>query len=491
MSSSAQRGSLALMLHSHMPYVEGFGTWPFGEEWLWEATASVYLPLIDLLSEAEAPLTLGVTPVLADQLETLPGEPGDRLIDFLTGPRAVVHERDAHGLDDTAQPELAAEVRRAGGDYRWAAQRLQAPGGRDLVAALAALERDTPVELWTSAATHALLPLMASDAGIRLQLATGIAAHERRFGGFGGGLWLPECGYVPGLERELADVGVATTCVDQTLVHGFGAPQQLEPVLTAAGVVAVPIDWQTVQLVWNGLTGYPATACYRYYHHLTTHDLRPWNIGGGPYRPAEAAEQARAHARDFVARCIERLDAHAVARRRPGLLCFALDTELLGHWWYEGQQWLRAVLAEAGEQGLELTTVSEGVRRVEPVERELVASTWGTAKDFSTWDAPAVADVAFAARSAELRTVAAAARGGGDPAALGRAARELMALQASDWAFQITGELSADYPRRRLAGHSAELDAALRSLPDSPAVQPEPALRNLAPDLDLAPLVAP
>ena len=40
-------GALALVLHSHMPYVEGFGTWPFGEEWLWEAVACVYLPLLE------------------------------------------------------------------------------------------------------------------------------------------------------------------------------------------------------------------------------------------------------------------------------------------------------------------------------------------------------------------------------------------------------------------------------------------------------------
>ncbi len=43
------RGELAIVLHTHMPYVEGFGTWPFGEEWLWEAIAGCYLPLLDLL----------------------------------------------------------------------------------------------------------------------------------------------------------------------------------------------------------------------------------------------------------------------------------------------------------------------------------------------------------------------------------------------------------------------------------------------------------
>ena len=32
-------GDLAIVLHSHMPYVEGFGTYPFGEEWLFDAVA--------------------------------------------------------------------------------------------------------------------------------------------------------------------------------------------------------------------------------------------------------------------------------------------------------------------------------------------------------------------------------------------------------------------------------------------------------------------
>ena len=61
-------GRLAILLHSHMPYVEGFGTWPFGEEWLWEAIATSYLPLLALL-EGGAPVTLSLTPVLCDQLQ--------------------------------------------------------------------------------------------------------------------------------------------------------------------------------------------------------------------------------------------------------------------------------------------------------------------------------------------------------------------------------------------------------------------------------------
>src|SRR4051812_49962235 len=58
-------GDLAIVLHSHMPYVEGFGTYPFGEEWLFDAVIRSYLPVLEVARD----LTMTVTPVLADQLE--------------------------------------------------------------------------------------------------------------------------------------------------------------------------------------------------------------------------------------------------------------------------------------------------------------------------------------------------------------------------------------------------------------------------------------
>ena len=76
MTPPARPGALALVLHSHMPYVEGFGTWPFGEEWLWEAVATVYLPLLELLDGAR--VTVGLTPVLCDQLDALRDDAGER-----------------------------------------------------------------------------------------------------------------------------------------------------------------------------------------------------------------------------------------------------------------------------------------------------------------------------------------------------------------------------------------------------------------------------
>ena len=471
-------GALALVLHSHMPYVEGFGTWPFGEEWLWEAVACAYLPLLDVLDGA--PVTVGLTPVLCDQFEAMRGDAGERYLRFLREIRAAVHAEDAAGLESGGESELAAEVRRAAGDYVFAEEAFLRHG-RDLLDAFRRLEG---VELWTSAATHAVLPLLATDAALRLQLATGTSSHLERFGVWDGGLWLPECAYVPGLERELADHGVRAFCVDQTAQPGF---DHLTPVATAAGPVALPVDWATVELVWNDRRGYPAAGGYRDYHRRTLHDLKPWDNAGEPYRREAALELAREHARHFVERAVRRLE-------HGGLLCCALDTELLGHWWYEGPAWLAAVLEEAPRRGLELVTAGEGLERMTASERPLAASSWGEHKDLSTWDSAGVADFAFAARGAELRTVAAAARDVGRRPALERAARELLALQSSDWAFMATRRLAADYPSRRLeahgAAHTEALAAATAKVLSREAV-PEPTLRNLAPHLDLASLTTP
>jgi 1,4-alpha-glucan branching enzyme len=456
------RGALSIVLHSHMPYVEGFDTWPFGEEWLWEAVATVYLPLLDVLDGA--PVTVGLTPVLCDQLEALDGDAGNRFRTFLTEMRPLVHRLDAEQLEGAA----ADELRRAAGDYE-----LDFRGG--LVEAFAQLRG---VELWTSSATHAVLPLLATESGLRLQIGAGVASHLERFTGWDGGFWLPECAYAPGLERALTEHGVRAFCVDQTDWLGLGSLDNLEPVRTAAGPVAVPIDWETVSLVWSATAGYPTSADYRAYTRRTEHDLRPWNVAGDVYDHEAGAALAREHARDFVSKVGARLDAYRSRRGRPGLVCCALDTELLGHWWYEGVGWLRAVIEECATQDVPLLTVGDALEQVEPVERELRPSTWGKPKDMTTWDSPSVADIVWQQRAAELRCV----RG---RASL-RAVRELLALQSSDWAFLHTFGTAGDYPARRVALHAAELE---RALTGGDGIDPR--VRNLAPRLDLAPLLAP
>ena len=67
-------GSFVFMLHSHLPYYRMAGMWPFGEENLYECMAETYVPLLNAISELyeeegiKAKLTVGITPILAEQL---------------------------------------------------------------------------------------------------------------------------------------------------------------------------------------------------------------------------------------------------------------------------------------------------------------------------------------------------------------------------------------------------------------------------------------
>jgi 1,4-alpha-glucan branching enzyme len=466
MSGRRDRGALAIVLHTHMPYVEGFGTWPFGEEWLWEAMASSYLPLLELLDRG-APLTVSLTPVLCDQLEA-PGL-ARRFGAFIQDVRRGTHEHDAAGLRAAGEDRLARELERSWQDYARALSDLDARGG-DLLGAL------EPHAQWTSAATHAVLPLLATDEGIRIQAQCGVDAHRERFAsGWRGGFWLPECAYAAWLAPTLEQCGVRATCVELTRRFGLGSPQHLCPFVDDAGVVLVPIDRATISLVWSD-HGYPASERYRDYHHHTIHHHNPWSNSGDAYDAAAAAALAREHARDFVARTIARV-RQAAEQRAPGgpaLVVCALDTELLGHWWYEGVGWLSAVVDECARQGLELVRLDDALAWLEPRPlprgEEGEVWTWGAGGDLSTWSGPAVAEMAFAVRSAELEVLRAGRRA--NPAAV----RELLALQASDWPFMVSRGLAVPYAQERFAGHR---DGVAHALANGGRAD-EAHLRNLA-----------
>jgi 1,4-alpha-glucan branching enzyme len=444
-------GRLSVVLHTHMPYVEGFGTWPFGEEWLWEAIATSYVPLLDLLDRTPGRLTVSLTPVLCDQLEA-PGVP-ERFLAFMRELRP-----ESHRLDMEALPELAPVLERSAAAYAAAADAFERRGG-DLVAAFA------PHVAWTSAATHAVLPLLATDAGARLQVRTGVAAHRARFGAWGGGFWLPECAHAPWVDALLEEAGVRAVCVELTDVFGQGAAEHLRPLRSPAGPRLVPIDRSVIDLVWSP-EGYPSACAYLDTHRLTERHHRAWSNDGAPYDPARARRRLLEDAADFV--------SHVRARAKDGGLCVcALDTELLGHWWPEGVDWLEAVIERAEADGLELVGLDEALAEevAVPAPAELPVTSWGRPRDLATWSAPSAGGLAWTARAAELDVVHAGPRAGD------RALRELLALQSSDWAFLVSRGTAGPYPRERAEGHARALRAALDG-----ADGPGPG--NLAPHLE-------
>jgi 1,4-alpha-glucan branching enzyme len=373
---------------------------------------------------------------------------------------------------DACEAELAR--------YRRALELLDGFGGDPLRPFREAHESGR-IALATSAATHAVLPLLATRAGMSMQLDAGIRSHRRRFG-WEGGFWLPECAYEPGLEWRLAEHGVRWFCVDQS-AHREPL-DALAPVATAAGPVALPIDWEAIGWLWS-LDGYPSDPAHAQFAGKSLRGVRIWRVGGGAYDPSAAERAARRQAGEFLADVASRLREFSRSSGRRGLLVFAIDTELLGHWWSEGTIWLREVLGGAAAAGVRLLTVPEALAEHEPAERPLRASTWGEGKDMRTWDSPRVADLAWASRRLELRMLQALAVGLRGPAAL-RAARELLAVQASDWAFLDRRGQAGDYAFQRATEHAREM---LQAIDSSSAI--DPCMRSLAPDLSLASLLEP
>jgi 1,4-alpha-glucan branching enzyme len=419
--------------------------------------ATSYLPLLDVLDAHPGRVTVSLTPVLLDQLEA-EGVP-ERCLAFLREIRPETHRRDIATASD---PGVARELERSAALYAGVAERFEARGG-DLVAAFA------PHAAWTSSATHAVMPLLATAAGARLQLGVGIASHRARFGAWEGGFWLPECGHAPWLDPLLEEAGVHAVCVDLTDVLGPGDPAHLRPLRTDAGPLLVPIDRALMDLVWHS-SGYPSAGPYRNTRRHTEYRHTPWAVSGEAYDAAAGAEQARAHARDFAAAAGRRL-------ADGGLAVCALDTELLGHFWHEGVDWLAAVIEACEEAGVALVPLDAALAEVEPapVPGELPATSWGEPRDLATWSVPPAAELAWQAREAELRVLA-----DGEHASA-RALRELLALQASDWAFAVARDTAGSYPWDRAHGHAAELE---RALADPAGIGPR--LRNLAPSLDLS-----
>ena len=322
---------LALVLHSHMPYVEGFGTYPFGEEWLFDAVLRSYLPVLEVADR----LTMTVTPVLADQLEA-PGL-AERLEAFGEEFRLGSCLLDAEEQDGDFRAPCLDEAER----YRRGLARLRDLGGP--LAAFQEAAADGRVSLMTSSATHAVLPLIATDSARDAQLDAGLRSHRRRFGE-PDGIWLPECAYSPGLEELVSRHGLSHFCVDASAhEEPFAA---LRPIATEAGPVAFPIDWEAVSWLWS-LGGYPSDPLHTDFHRESLRGARVWSIGGEIRDPEAGAARAREQAREFLAAISGRLADYRERAGSDGLIVFAIDTELLGHWWWEGPEWLAEVMRSA------------------------------------------------------------------------------------------------------------------------------------------------
>ncbi|MBM7772706.1 1,4-alpha-glucan branching enzyme [Actinokineospora baliensis] len=469
-------GGFALVLHSHLPWLPHHGTWPVGEEWLYQAWAHSYLPLVDLLRRlgdegARDVLTLGVTPVLAAQLDD---------------PYALRAMHD--WLGNWNLRAQYAGVRWQGDDPRLrtvAANEFQASATalsqfeshwrHGFSPVLRPLVDNGVIELIGGPATHPFQPLL--DPRLRaFALRLGLDDTALRIGHAPKGIWAPECGYAPGMEAGYAAAGVRRFLVDGPALHGDTA---FARTVGDSDVLCFGRDLEVTYRVWSPKAGYPGDSAYRDFH---TYDhptgLKPSRVTGRqvaphdkkPYEPALAAEALQRHVHDFVDTVVRRLKELRDRHGRPGLVVSAYDTELFGHWWHEGPAWLEAVLRELIRVGVNVTTLRGAIEAgyvAGPVD--LPASSWGSGKDWRVWDGAQVADLvdAGAALQRDLLDLidTTPASTGRDPV-LDQTVREALLALSSDWAFMVTKDSAADYARRRAkvhGDHYAELSALVRA----------------------------
>jgi 1,4-alpha-glucan branching enzyme len=447
-------GTFCLVLHSHLPWLLRHGTWPVGEDWLHQAWAHSYLPVVEMLERLAADgrrdvLTLGVTPVLAAQLD----HPA-ALTAFHTW--LADWQLRAH---DAADRDLAVR------EHRAAAHALELFEGRwrhGFSPVLRRLVDDRTVELLGGPATHPFGPLLPGRVR-RFLLDAGLADTARRLGWRPSGIWAPECGYAPGLEHDYAAAGVERFLVDGPAMRGDTAAAR--PV-DGTDVLAFGRDLDVTYRVWSPRAGYPGAADYRDFH---TYDhgtgLKPARVTGrrvasadkAPWDPSRAAAAVARDADDFVRVVRSRLADLRQRDGRPGLVVSAFDTELFGHWWHEGPAWLEAVLRALPEAGVRVTTLRGAVEAGhvgDPVV--LPASSWGSGKDWRVWEGASVRDMV--ADNADVATRLLAAVDGAPPTAGRDATLDVVARQAalalsSDWAFMVTKDSAAHYARRRAAEH--------------------------------------
>ena len=469
-------GTFCLVLHTHLPWLARHGTWPVGEEWLHQAWSHSYLPVVDVLERLAAEgrrdlLTLGVTPVLAAQLDD-PYCLG-RQHAWLGGWRLRAEE--LAGRPEAHLRTLAAS------EFRAATRALDQFGSRWTSGAspvVRALADSGAVELLGGPATHTITPLLDGRVA-DFALRSGLDDHAVRFGRRPVGIWAPECAYAPGLEGLYAGAGVRHVVVDgPTLLH-VGRTTADAWTLGDSDVVAVGRDLEVAYRVWSPRRGYPGGRWYRDFH---TYDhpsgFKPARVTStstppehkAPYESARALAAVAADAVDFVDHVRRRLLQLAAERGRPGLVLAAYDTELFGHWWSEGPEFLERILRLLPTVGVRVTTLAGAIAaghvggRADPG-----TGSWGAGKDLAVWKGAAVSDLVTAGRDVQHRLLALVTDAGETHARrpdLDAAATQALLALSSDWAFMISQDSTPDYARRRALGHLqafADIEAVVRS----------------------------
>jgi len=495
-------GSLALVLHAHLPFVRHPKHEEFLEEdWLFEAITETYLPLISMMQrlvrdEVPFQLTMTVTPTLCAMLQDQLLR--DRYVRYLDRAIDLAAREMERNRDDEPLRKLSESYHTNFSDCRF---RFLECGG-DLLGEFRKLRDEGCLEIMATAATHGLLPLLqSSPEAARAQILIGCDVYRAVFGGNPTGFWLPECAYAPGLETILQEANLRWFIVD---AHGlmFGEPRPRRaiyaPCYTSAGPAVFARDRDSSRQVWSATEGYPGDPAYRDFYRDIGFDLpleyiRPGTmppgvrkftglkyhrITGGNrakelYDPAAAESAAEAHASHFLEVRREQMNELRALDFDP-IVVAPFDAELFGHWWFEGPRFLELFIRKAahehqdlrltskdayGQQDFQLTTPTKFLASHSTQQTIApAASSWGENGYLGVWLDESNSWIYSHLHSAARRMAEVARAHASDDRVLTdrvlkQLSRELLLAQSSDWPFLMKTGTAKHYATKRVTDH--------------------------------------
>jgi 1,4-alpha-glucan branching enzyme len=488
-------------------------------------------------------ITIGITPILAEQLadEDVKDHLDQFLDDRIN---AAARDIAYFEEEEPGNEQLRFLAGWYKAEFEHIKRAFDSRFQRDLIGAFKRLQDEGLIEVTTCAATHGYLPLMGSDSTINAQLKTGIQSYQRMFGRPPTGIWLPECAYRPayitetgrkrpGLEHFLAQNGLKVFFSETHTITG-GQPvgvaagdvigpygqikrryvipvssQMLAPERQAttffpyyvsdttnyptseehSGVAVIGRNNRVGQQVWSAQWGYPGDFDYREFHRKAgTSGIQYWRITGTNvdlgnkdlYHPDWAAYKVDQHAEHFAHLVSDQLRSFSQKTGKFGLVSANYDTELFGHWWFEGVTWLGKVLRHlASNPDVELTTASRHVAQHPPEEvLNIPEGSWGAGGTHFVWDNNETHWMWAPIHEAEARMEALANEfsdtGRDEVTVLNQAAREALLLESSDWPFLVTTGQAREYAIQRFSQHLERFNKLADSLDSG------------SPDVDLA-----
>lgn len=459
------RGRVCFVLHSHLPWVLGHGNWPVGEEWLYQAYAHSYMPLLQSLSDLSDRgfrniASLGITPVLGAQLDH---------VYALNNLHIWLHDWQ---LRATQIPRLHPAYAHTLESASHALNLFQQNFSRGASPVIRRLIDAQAVEVLGGPLAHPFTPLL-DPTFHSFVLAEGLKDAQRRWGSTPTGVWVPECAYRPGQENTYQEFGVTHFLVDQSAVTTAGGLPNVPYALEGSSVVVIARDVGASDLVWSAERGYPGRSEYLDFHDVNTrYGLRLSRVGEkssivkNEYDPAMAREAVFRDAQEFISDLSKILESQEqssspnIPSPNTPIVVIAIDTELLGHWWHEGVQWFTQVIELLPASGIETVTLEQATQNPSS-SIALGETSWGEGKDWRLWTSDPVRDLVVMNHSTQRKILESLEQMNMTSDRESALLNEAVLQISSDWAFMVSRDSAAEYGRNRSQQHYSQFNALL------------------------------